>query len=188
MSFFDKWNDRYKNNNCTKENLKKLVELKKLSFDQYFDITGEALELPIDELKANKIKFLDSYKHEKRMYFEYGNCGGIQRFDESTDLPFIQITLDGINRGLVTEINWKYSNGKYDNIKAPEAKLYLENMLLIGGMLLSVAFTVEQEIVNQINNIQTLEELKLFDEKVAFDNAFDIEKEKIIKAITNPLN
>lgn len=41
MSNFEKWNDRYKKNWCTKEQLKKLVQLNVLTTNEYKEITGE---------------------------------------------------------------------------------------------------------------------------------------------------
>lgn len=44
MSTFEKWNDRYKKHWCTKEQLRRLVNLKVLSPQEYEEITGESYE------------------------------------------------------------------------------------------------------------------------------------------------
>lgn len=142
------------------------------------------------ELKSlidQKVKSLDSYKHEKRMYFPYGKVGGIQRFDESTDLPFIQITLEGLKTGIVNEIEWKYSNGQYEHLTKEEAIPYLENMAKIGGLLISLAFSVEKEINNTIIAIQDVETLKNFNEKLEFDKVFEPRMNEVIAMVTNPI-
>lgn len=41
MSNFEKWNDRYQKNWCTKEQLKRLVALVVLTEEEYTEITGE---------------------------------------------------------------------------------------------------------------------------------------------------
>ena len=41
MTNFEKWNDRYKKHWCTKEQLKRLVQLGVLSAEEYKSITGE---------------------------------------------------------------------------------------------------------------------------------------------------
>ena len=41
MSNFEKWNDRYQKNWCTKEQLKRLVSLAVLTEEEYTEITGE---------------------------------------------------------------------------------------------------------------------------------------------------
>lgn len=41
MSNFEKWNDRYQKNWCTKEQLKRLVTLTVLTEEEYGEITGE---------------------------------------------------------------------------------------------------------------------------------------------------
>lgn len=41
ISNFEKWNDRYKNNWCTKDQLKRLVGLNILTEIEYHMITGE---------------------------------------------------------------------------------------------------------------------------------------------------
>ena len=41
MTNFEKWNERYKINWCTKEQLQKLVSLKVLTPEDYKNITGE---------------------------------------------------------------------------------------------------------------------------------------------------
>lgn len=41
MTDFEKWNDRYKKHWCTKEQLKKLVQLEVLTEGEYEEITGE---------------------------------------------------------------------------------------------------------------------------------------------------
>lgn len=45
MSDFDKWNDRYQKKWCTKNQLKRLVQLKVLTQEEYKSITGEDYEL-----------------------------------------------------------------------------------------------------------------------------------------------
>lgn len=44
MTNFEKWNDRYQKNWCTKEQLRKLVELQVLTPEEYGTITSEAYE------------------------------------------------------------------------------------------------------------------------------------------------
>ncbi len=44
MTTFEKWNDRYKKNWCTKDQLKRLVQLGVLSAEEYKLITGEDYE------------------------------------------------------------------------------------------------------------------------------------------------
>lgn len=44
MTNFEKWNDRYKKNWCTKDQLKRLVQLGVLSEGEYKLITGEDYE------------------------------------------------------------------------------------------------------------------------------------------------
>lgn len=44
MTTFDKWNEKYKKNWCTKDQLGRLVALEVLSEEQYEEITGEKLE------------------------------------------------------------------------------------------------------------------------------------------------
>ena len=41
MTDFEKWNDRYKKHWCTKEQLKRLVQLGVLTEEEYKEITGE---------------------------------------------------------------------------------------------------------------------------------------------------
>ena len=41
MTDFEKWDTRYKKHWCTKEQLKRLVQLNVLSLDEYKLITGE---------------------------------------------------------------------------------------------------------------------------------------------------
>jgi len=41
MTDFEKWNDRYKKHWCTKEQLKRLVQLGVLTEEEYEEITGE---------------------------------------------------------------------------------------------------------------------------------------------------
>ena len=41
MTNFEKWNERYKMNWCTKEQLQKLVSFKVLTQEDYKNITGE---------------------------------------------------------------------------------------------------------------------------------------------------
>lgn len=44
MTAFEKWEDRYKKNWCTKDQLKRLVGLEVLTSEQYEEITGEDLD------------------------------------------------------------------------------------------------------------------------------------------------
>lgn len=41
MTDFEKWEDRYKKHWCTKEQLKRLVQLDVLTAENYEEITGE---------------------------------------------------------------------------------------------------------------------------------------------------
>lgn len=41
---FDKWNKRYQRGGCTKEQLRRLVELDALTPEEYEEITGEPYE------------------------------------------------------------------------------------------------------------------------------------------------
>lgn len=41
MSDFEKWNDRYKKHWCTKDQLRRLVQLGVLTEEEYKEITGE---------------------------------------------------------------------------------------------------------------------------------------------------
>jgi len=41
MTAFEKWNERYKKHWCTKDQLRKLVELEVLTEEEYKLITGE---------------------------------------------------------------------------------------------------------------------------------------------------
>ena len=41
MTDFEKWNDRYKKHWCTKEQLRRLVQLGVLTEEDYKEITGE---------------------------------------------------------------------------------------------------------------------------------------------------
>lgn len=44
MTNFEKWNDRYSKHWCTREQLKKLVDLSVLTTEDYSNITGEEYE------------------------------------------------------------------------------------------------------------------------------------------------
>ena len=44
MTDFEKWNERYKKHWCTKDQLRKLVELEVLTQEEYKLITGEDYE------------------------------------------------------------------------------------------------------------------------------------------------
>ncbi len=44
MTVFEKWEDRYKKNWCTKDQLKRLVGLEVLTSEEYEEITGEELD------------------------------------------------------------------------------------------------------------------------------------------------
>lgn len=44
MSDFEKWNDRYEKHWCTKDQLRRLVDLEVLTDEEYEEITGEKLE------------------------------------------------------------------------------------------------------------------------------------------------
>lgn len=41
MTDFEKWNDRYKKHWCTKDQLRRLVQLGVLTEEEYKEITGE---------------------------------------------------------------------------------------------------------------------------------------------------
>jgi hypothetical protein len=43
MTDFEKWNDRYKKHWCTKDQLKRLVQLEVLTEAEYEEITGEVV-------------------------------------------------------------------------------------------------------------------------------------------------
>ena len=101
------------------------------------------------------------------MYFPYGEVGGIQRFG-TEDIISINLALEGIKTGVMTSTMWKYSNGNYEQAN----EQYLTNMLLTGGALMTKCFEVESTIVNQINALTTIEELKAYDEKAQFDALF----------------
>ncbi len=45
MTDFEKWNDRYKKHWCTKEQLKRLVQLGVLTEEEYKEITGEEYDI-----------------------------------------------------------------------------------------------------------------------------------------------
>ena len=45
MTDFEKWNDRYKKHWCTKEQLRRLVQLEVLSEAEYEEITGEKYDI-----------------------------------------------------------------------------------------------------------------------------------------------
>ena len=155
-----------------KEGLADLVKQGKITLAEYKEVVGEDCVIDIDTLKAQKIKFIDTYKHEARMYFPYGNVGGIQRFG-TEDIMSINLALEGIKMGLITSTIWKYSNGNYEEAN----EKYLTDMLLKGGMLLTKCFEVEATIIGAINSIEDLEELKAYDEKAEFDKIFFAEDE-----------
>ncbi len=46
---FDKWYKRYQRGGCTKEQLRRLVELDALTPEEYEEITGEAYTAPAEE-------------------------------------------------------------------------------------------------------------------------------------------
>lgn len=139
------------------------------SAQQVADEFKAKVELPdLDKLKKKKIAFIDSYKHEARLYFPYGNCGGVQRFMDS-DILFINITIEGFKNGMVKETEWKYSNGNYDVVTDVS---YLEGMLVLGSLMLARAFEVEKTIVLAINSIEDIEVLKAYDAKAEFDKIY----------------
>lgn len=45
MIDFEKWNDRYKKHWCTKEQLRRLVQLGVLTEEEYEEITGEPYKI-----------------------------------------------------------------------------------------------------------------------------------------------
>lgn len=150
-----------------KEGLTDLVNQGKITTEEYKEIVREDCQVELETLKAIKIKFIDSYKHEARMYFPYGSTGGIQRFG-SDDILSINLALEGIKQGLITETTWKYSNGTYEVANEE----YLTRMLATGGMLLTKCFEVESVIIDQINAIEDIETLKAYNEKEEFDKLF----------------
>lgn len=126
--------------------------------------------VPVDEKVATlnaKIAFIDSYKHQARLYFEYGNCGGKQRF-ANEDILFINLTIDGMKAG-ITPVKWKYSNGEYDTVTEVT---YFETMKFTGGSLISKAFIVEEVVVNELKALETIEDLLAYNEKARFDELF----------------
>lgn len=150
-----------------KEGLTELVNKGKVTPEEYKEIVGEECIVELQALKEIKIKFIDNYKHEARMYFPFGNTGGVQRFG-SDDILSINLALQAIEQGIMTETTWKYSNGTYEVAD----KEYLTNMLVKGGMLLTKCFEVEAKIVAQINAIEDVETLKTYNEKEEFDKLF----------------
>lgn len=123
----------------------------------------------IEKIKKEKIDFLESYKHQARLYFPYGNVEGIQRFADE-DINFINLTIQGMKNGLLTEVYWKYSNGRYDKVTDVA---YFEEMLLKGGLLINKAFSAEALVVEEIKTLTTVEALDLYNEKVKFDEYFN---------------
>lgn len=157
----------YLYNQIGKEELNKLVNQGKITPQEYLEVVGEDCQVELEALKQIKIKFIDSYKHEARMFFPYGSTGGEQRFS-TDDILSITLGIEGIKQGLMETTTWKYSNGTYE-----EANLeYLQGMLIKGGMLLTKCFEVEAKVVAQINAIQDVEALKAFNEKEEFDKLF----------------
>lgn len=158
------------NSKCGDIIFKTLVEQNKITIEEYESITGLKFETSLENLKKIKINFIDEYKHQARIYFPYGNVGGIQRFTED-DILCINLSLQGIESGVFEKVTWKYSNGNYEEAD----KEYLQNMLLKGGMLLNKAFKVEAEIVKQINEFNDYDALLLYNEKEEFDKLFNKE-------------
>ena len=145
------------------------------------EVTVSVLEWFFDDIKYNeqellalkqeKIEFINSYKHEARLYFPYGSVGGVQRFGDE-DINFINLTIAGFESGNITEVYWKYSNNQYDKVTSVE---YFTNMLLKGGQLINKAFSTELQVVTEINSITSLSDLINYDQKSRFDELFNQE-------------
>lgn len=171
MSRIDDIKFIFENSRNGLEQLTSLVKEGKVTFEEFEKVTGTKYEPTLEELKNQKIKFIDSYKHEARKYFPYGNVGGIQRFIDE-DILSINLSLEGIKNGVMESVTWKYSNGKYEEANEE----YLKNMLLKGGQLLNKAFAVEEVIVSKINEFESVDDLMNFNEKEEFDKLFFTEE------------
>lgn len=148
-------------------------------YDWVLDVEKYNSEV-LAEIKEAKIKFIDSYKHEARLYFSYD--GGVQRFSPE-DVQFIQMTMEALTRGIVSTVSWKYPDGTYREVSDVK---YFDNMLTIGGMLINTVFTVEKQIIDKINAILSIEELNSFDEKLEFDKLYNVLRDQVIQAVLTP--
>lgn len=156
-----------------KEGLQDLVNQGKIKMEEYLEVVGEECDITLEALKQIKIKFIDSYKHEARMFFPYGTTGGMQRFS-SDDILSITLAIEGIKSGVMENTVWKYPNNTYEVADLE----YLQNMLVKGGLLLTKCFEVEAKVIAQINEIEDIELLKAYNEKEEFDKLFFVEEQK----------
>lgn len=150
-----------------KEGLQDLVNQGKIKIEEYKEVVGEECEITLEALKKVKIDFIDAYKHEARMFFPYGNTGGMQRF-ANEDILSITLAIEGMKSGIMENTTWKYSNNTYESADLD----YLQGMLVKGGLLLTKCFEVEAKIVAEINAMDDIELLKKYNEKEEFDKLF----------------
>ena len=149
--------------NKNKEALKQLVLEGKLTLFDYQDITKDMWEdVPIEAVKQSLYQKIDNYKHEKSKWFEYD--GHMQRY-----LEFDRITMrdcqEALQDGHMTSVRWKYPDAYVDVTDGT----YFFNMRLVGAQNLTMCFEVEKMMRNEIDVIESVEELVAYDYQEKFD-------------------
>lgn len=166
MTEFEKWSEKYKNNGCTKDNLKDLVELGVITYTEYVQITGEEIAYTIEELKTKKVAYISGYKHKYVEWIPYDNH--MQRC-LNEDL----IKIQGAERQMLSnptlQLYWYYPDTR---VLVTTAK-YFTDMINMITYCTQVAYNVAYDMISEVNAM-TIEQLKTYNVEARFDELYKL--------------
>lgn len=120
----------------------------------------------LETIKQGIVDAVISHRYEKQLYYEYD--GHIQRF-ESYDIVRMTDSQTALEKGVMTEVEWKYDTNTYVVVTDPE---YFFNMKMAGYSWEQKLRGIEKTIIDVINSATTQEELQK-DFVAEFDNALE---------------